>query len=279
MGGSVRAKNKVRGLMTLRIYGLIIGVFMLGGCATLKGRLAAPEMNVVYKSVDGVDLTMDVYSPRDAENSPAIMVVHGGGWRSRSGDMSQLCAELARQGYVAFNVTYRLSPKNTYPKAVDDLRDAAKWIQAQSSKYKTDPAKLYAWGYSAGSHLILRAAVDGGLGVKAIVAGGTPADLTVWPNSSLVNNFVGFTRDQRPDLWQEASPVFHVTDKTPPVFLYHGAWDMIVEPAQMDKMAEALRAKGVEVETLTIPWQGHLAVYLFSNAAIRGGLDFLKRHL
>ncbi len=113
--------------------------------------------------------------------------------------------------------------------------------------------------------------------LASIVAGGTPADFLAWPHSPIVKKFMGYTLSEKPDLWKAASPVNHVKSNSPPVFLYHGEKDKIVELEQMEKMKRALDQQKVPVETHTVAKLGHIPVYLFSQESIVKGIDFLNR--
>jgi acetyl esterase/lipase len=259
----------------------VLFTFLLGGCGTAVTREFhySVQKKIVYKNVDQQALTGDLYTPDYVGKKPAIIVVHGGGWDSRAGQMTEIAASLAEVGFVVFNITYRLAPEALYPKAVEDVLDAVRFIQAHADDYEVDTKRLGGWGYSAGSQLILMVGLDSANGLKAIVAGGTPADFTAWPDSPIIHKYIGKTLAEAPDVWREASPVNHVKKESPPVFLYHGEWDKIVEPEQMAYMEKALKDKGVEVKTHTVSWTGHIAVYLFSKKSIRLGAEFLRAHL
>ena len=236
------------------------------------------QKNLLIKKIDDFDLTADLYIPNAPGLKPAVLVVHGGGWENRSGEMHNVSQCLAEAGYVVLNTTYRLSPQHAYPKPVDDIRIALSWLKANASQFDVDVTKISAWGYSAGAHLILLAGLDGKAGFKSLIAGGTPSDLTVWPRSTLVRQLLGVDFKKNPALWKEASPVNHITDQTPPVFLYHGEWDLMVTPSQMTKLEKALIAKNRVVETYTAKQMGHLSVYLLSRKSIDLGISFLKRN-
>jgi acetyl esterase/lipase len=234
------------------------------------------EKNIVFKTVEQQNLTIDIYSPLQKGLKPAVIVVHGGGWKARSGDMESVCKNLADAGFVAFNITYRLAPQFLFPTPVDDVKDAISWVKANAAKYEIDSQQISGWGYSAGAHLILMVGLNPHAGLKAIVAGGTPADLTAWPNSPLVKGLLGTEYKDNPALWIQASPINLVEKNSPKIFLYHGAFDQLVEVNQMDKMEAALKAQNVPVETLRINYLGHFAVYFFSQKSIDEGIRFLK---
>jgi acetyl esterase/lipase len=259
---------------------LSLGLFFIGYELVEASQLSfKTKYNQLVKSVDGEDILGDLYIPDSEGLKPAVVVVHGGGWHARSGDMAGICKKLARNGFVVLNARYRLTPEHKYPKAVEDVRDAIRWFSQNAEKFGADKNKIGGWGYSAGAHLILLAGLDPNIGLKAIVSGGTPADLTVWPKSPLVTPFLGVKYVENPKLWSEASPVNHVKEESPPVFLYHAKGDSLVEVEQMYKMQTALTKKKVDVETYEGQHWGHITQYIFGFEAENKSVEFLKRKL
>jgi acetyl esterase/lipase len=221
-----------------------------------------------------------LFLPQDIEQPvAAVVVVHGGGWVRRSGDMVSISKQLARQGIAAFNITYRSARYNPYPAAVSDVRQAIDWLKNNAERYQIDPERIGGWGYSAGGQLILRAGLDPQYGLKAIVSGGTPAKFSYWPESPIITQFIGQPYTQSPERWEDASPVNHVQTASPPIFLYHGSDDTLVDPVQMEFMAQALAQKGVPHETHLAMNRGHFGAYLFSKESEQKAIDFLKRRL
>ncbi|WP_256013442.1 alpha/beta hydrolase [Desertivirga xinjiangensis] len=112
--------------------------------------------NQVYCTIAGRELQIDAFLPVQKRKSktPAILIVHGGGWRS--GDRRQhipLAQRLAAAGYASYTVEYRLSTEALYPAAVHDLKSALKWIRANAQKFNVDTAKIAVLGFSAGGEL------------------------------------------------------------------------------------------------------------------------------
>ena len=245
------------------------------GCSTAAFRYSV-EKNHAFIEPDGKVLKVDLYRPERKTQAPAVIVVHGGSWTSRSGDMESVCIKLAKEGFVAFNVTYRLAPENLYPKAVNDVKDAFTWVRTHAKEFNVDPDQLFVWGYSAGAHLALLAGLDPATQVRGIVGGGAPTDLTKFPDSPISTKFLGKTYNEDPKLWAEASPVNHVTPQSPPIFLYHGKWDDIVEPKHVEWMAQKAKENKIRFESYLVPLQGHIAVYLLSTESDRRSIDFLK---
>jgi acetyl esterase/lipase len=232
--------------------------------------------HLVYKHSEAQDLTGDLYVPKNG-NGKAVVVVHGGSWTSRRGDMTTLCEDLASRGFVAFNIRYRLAPENLYPKSVEDVFDAVQWLRGQAAHYKFNSDRVAGWGYSAGAHLILMAGLNPKSDLYAIVAGGTPSDFSLYPFSPLIRKYLGVTFQINPQLWREASPINHVSENPPPVFMYHGQWDILVSPEQMYVMEKELKSHHGRVETFLAPYMGHLATYFFSGLYFDRVVNFLNQ--
>lgn len=240
-------------------------------------RVVAVTEGLVYARPDGEALRADVHRLPSAGPRPGVLLVHGGAWHAgRREEMHRAAMRLARHGYVAVSVDYRLAPGARYPAPLADLADALAWMRAHAEELALDPESVAVWGYSAGAHLAaLLALSQPDLGLRAVVAGGLPADLTRFDNA-VVRRFLGVAYDQQPDLWVEASPARRVHPGAPPFFLYHGREDRIVPSSQAHYMAEALEAAGVPHELFS-PAGGHIETFLDDAAVTRRVLRFLAR--
>lgn len=268
----------------MKIFLIFTAILFILGCSTLAFNKSADYRkieNVAYKKIDGQSLAGDMYIPSIAGPKPAVLVVHGGGWTNRSGKMEGISAKLADAGFVVFNITYRLAPESRHPAQMNDVSDALAWLYQHADDYEIDSNNISGWGYSAGAHLILMAGLDrqDAPQLRSIVAGGTPADLTRWPNSPLVLKLIGEPMVKAKAEWVDASPVNHVTKNSPPVFLYHGQFDKLVEPEQMALMKTALEKHNIQVETYTVNFLGHILTYALASGAERRGMEFLREHL
>ena len=107
------------------------------------------EPNVAYDSADPQQ-AMDIYCPADGAIHPAILFVHGGGFRagSRKG-YAQQCIRMAQMGYVAATADYRLAPKDPFPAVVYDVKAAVRYLRANAKRLSLDPQKIGATGGSA----------------------------------------------------------------------------------------------------------------------------------
>src|ERR1035437_3573344 len=128
-----------------------------------KAELVIPKLpkgvqekkDIVYISYDSRKMHLDIYSPvKKNKLYPAVILIHGGGWRSGNRQMEIPMAQfLASHGYIAATVEYRLSIEALYPAALIDLKAAIKWLRANSSEYHIDTNKIALYGCSSGGQL------------------------------------------------------------------------------------------------------------------------------
>jgi acetyl esterase/lipase len=269
----------------------LLALLALGAGAVTRLAQAADEKqayalreNLVYTPQDWPQpLHADAYVPRGDGPFPAVVVVHGGGWNGRDrSDMDGISEALARNGFVVLNIQYRLAPAFHHPAPVQDVRAAVSYLRREAAALKVDPARIGGWGYSAGAHLVTLAANAPDRGVallQAVVAGGMPADFRRYPDSPVITEYIGAPFAKASEAWHAASPFLQVSADDPPMFLYHGKLDRIVQPEELPAMRQALEDQGVPVESHEVPMLGHIATFLFSGESRERAIDFLQRRL
>ncbi len=110
---------------------------------------------------EGKGALLDVVRPRKpGARSPAVLYVHGGGFRMLSKETHWVMAlQFARQGYTVFSIDYRLAPQHRFPAALEDAAEAYAWVVANAARYGADASQLILAGESAGANLVTSLAV------------------------------------------------------------------------------------------------------------------------
>ncbi len=265
------------------------------------------ELGVVYGKGGERELKADLYIPEGLtaeKRVPGILVVHGGGWTqgSRAGAVEvALGQRLAREGMVAMSIEYRLirdsadgtSIENQWPAAIDDCRQAVRWLRENAERLHVDPERLGAIGGSAGGHLVsllgtTDVAQPGEVStrVQAVVDVFGPADLTgdyshlpLGENATvqdLIDRFVGKgnTKNQR-----AASPIFHIDDQSAAFLIFHGTDDRIVPVDQSRRFHQALKEAGRPVEYVEYEGEGHGLAPANLHDALNRTVKFFKTTL
>jgi acetyl esterase/lipase len=223
------------------------------------------ENDLVYTKAGEAELKIDIARPAEGDGPfPAVLVIHGGGWRGGSKDQSRgALLEFARRGYVAASPQYRFCPKETFPAQVHDVKAAVRWLKAHAKDYKIDPDHLGAVGFSAGGHLSMMLGVTGpddGLEgeasagapstkIHAVVNYFGPTDLSAsdFPEVTrpMIRDFLGASPQDKPELAAKASPLTFVTKDDAPILTFQGTKDPLVPYSQATRLADAQTAKGV----------------------------------
>jgi acetyl esterase/lipase len=99
----------------------------------------------------------DLYLPNQPGSHPVVILIHGGYWRARYGldFMNDLAVDLAKRGYVAWNIEYRRvgNPGGGWPGTFLDVALATEYLRKRASSYTLDLTKVVPIGHSAGGHL------------------------------------------------------------------------------------------------------------------------------
>lgn len=98
---------------------------------------------------------LDVYYPENTEGKiPVIIDIHGGGWMYGDKELNKIyCLNLAKRGFVVFNISYRLAPGVTVNEQLQDCAYALKWISENMKDYPCDTDNIMLTGDSAGGQL------------------------------------------------------------------------------------------------------------------------------
>ena len=246
------------------------------------------ERNVVFGMYSGLALLMDVHHPENP-NGCGVLFVAGSGWHAlldwdavglKEHQILIWAPPLLRAGYTVFAVNHRAAPRFRYPAAIEDVQRAIRFIRLHAGDFGIDPARLGAVGGSSGGHLVCLAAMLGAPGtagsrdpvnrepatLRCIVARAAPTDLRRMvadadeEGRGYVVSFMGEPpgiAGPRAGIYEEASPLSHVSRSCPPVLLIHGDADRTVPYQQSLAMEAALRASGATVRMVGIPGGAH----------------------
>jgi len=314
-GGSFFAADRMRASRAL-VLALIL-LLAAGVCLTAQRadrQTLLPDDVVVERDIQygrGADipLLLDIYRPKETPKKPmpAIVFIHGGGWRGGSKSGFKFAGELVGRGYVAASIDYRLSGVAKFPAAVEDCKCAVRWLRANAAKYNVDPNRIGVWGGSAGGHLSLmvacadaKAGLEGNGGsagvssrVQAACSWFGPTDLSKrrsdfegGAGAAVVIAFIGATPEEKPELYKQASPISYVSKDDPPILLVHGDADRLVPIAQSEAMLAELKRAGVEASLIRVKNGGHGFMPVDAAATepslqeiVKRTIDFFDKHL
>jgi pectinesterase len=246
----------------------------------LKSPAVKEVRNISYCKQGERRLQLDAFCPttKTKTKRAAILIIHGGGWRSGSRTQHHALAQrLATIGYVCFTPEYRLSTEALYPAAVYDLKAALRWVHKNAKKYNVDTTKIAVLGFSAGGQLAallgttmhspkFEGAVchtDYTSNAQAIIdLDGTLS--FVHPESgegddskktSAATYWFGYQKKENTGVWEEASPLSHVSQLTPPTLFINSSVDRM--HAGRDDFRKVLEKYNIYSEVKTFEGAPH----------------------
>ena len=249
---------------------------------------------------------------------PLIVDCPGSGWAGADGHghLPHL-VDLARAGFVAAAISYRGTYRDNvvFPAAVQDLKEAVRFLRANAQAYHIDPDRVGLLGDSSGGNTVALAALtadedtrfnlgehmDQSAAVRACCCVYGPVDLI-----HLVQDRLDEGKRLRPEeavfpegmpfeameIWQEtyredpegclraASPFYYVetAEKLPPFLYVQGDEDAIIPMAQGLRFCDALRARGGRAEFLKVAGGEH-GTGVWSREMMDYVTDFFKTYI
>lgn len=205
--------------------------------------------------------TLTPYLPMNPTGA-AILIVPGGSYGGiYPGQTEPFALWLNEQGIAAFVLRYRLgSTGYRYPSQLQDAVEAMRQIREQAAKWKIDPQRIGAMGFSAGGHLVttlLNRPEDGevpGTDTKGRASPRPDIAIVCYPVISMITkphptslkNLLGDAPGE--ELLRKTSSELQVRPGLPPIFLWHTSEDKLVSVEHSLLYAAALREHGIPHE-------------------------------
>lgn len=241
--------------------------------------LPAPQADARIPYAQGEWCFADLRLPHSEGPHPVVVALHGGYWRARYGldYMGHLCAELTAQGAATWNVEYRRlgNPGGGWPGTLLDVARAADYLRKLAGQYPLDLTRVVAIGHSAGGQLALWLAGRSRVPAGSAVATGNLLPLTgvvslagvldlrrgfeLRLSDDVIWQFLGGPPDEYPDRYDAASPI-ELAPLGVRQILIHGSDDENVPYEISQRYYESAKARGDEVDLVTLPGVGHFEI-------------------
>ncbi|WP_426484736.1 alpha/beta hydrolase fold domain-containing protein [Flavobacterium sp. 2] len=254
-------------------YNKLIKKYPFITIATEKKDQKVSRINdLVYNQIEKRALHLDAYFNTSKKANPAVIMIHGGGWRSGNKSQMQIMAqEIAAKGYSCFPVEYRLSLEAKYPDAVYDVKNAIKFIKDNAKKFHVDPNKIAVLGCSSGGQMAAligttnnntafedsvfksksSSKVNAIINVDGILAFKHPES----QEGEMASFWLKGTYEENPENWKNASALTHTDKNTPPVLFINSSFDRF--HAGRDDMIAILNQNNIYNEVKTIKDSPH----------------------
>lgn len=228
------------------------------------------KKNIVYKTIEDRKLSLGAYI-NISENNPAVILIHGGGWKSGDKSLMKPMAQyIASKGYSCFSLEYRLSDEAKYPEGIYDIKEAIQFIKAEAAKFHVDTSKVAVLGCSSGAQMAslvgttntnpkfekksfhsTSTAVQAIINLDGILAFKHPKS----SEGKMASWWLGSTYEEQPEKWVEASALTHTNQNTPPILFISSQYERF--QAGREDMIEILEQHNIYAQVETFPNSPH----------------------
>ncbi|MFH1320243.1 MAG: S9 family peptidase [Bacteroidota bacterium] len=241
----------------------------------LEEDIMAEMKPIQYQSRDGLTIHGYLTLPvgREPGNLPVVINPHGGPWVRDNWHFNPEVQFLANRGYAVLQMNYRGSTgygkkfweasfKQWGKKMQDDITDGVQWLIKEGI---ADPKRIAIYGGSYGGYATLSGltftpelyacGVDY-VGVSNLFTFMKSIPPYWEPFLEMMYEMVGHPQKDSV-LLASTSPVFHADKISVPLLIAQGAKDPRVNKNESDQMVAAMKERGIEVEYLVEPEEGH----------------------
>lgn len=284
---------------------LFAALLCAGGAFTVHAAQAQSvqtHRDIVYATVDGQDLALDLYLPAGVKSPPLLVWVHGGAWSS--GSKASVPLQFVEHGIATASIDFRQSTTARFPAQVHDIKAAVRFLRASAARFGYRSDRMAIGGNSSGGHLAALVGVSNGQpqlegrvgnalsqssdvqaivvyygasNLTSILSQSTPFGLNV--RRPALERLLGALPEHVPELAQLASPVFHVDRGDPPLYLLHGDQDPQMPVNQSLEIQGAYEKLGLDVQLDVVHGAAHGGDAFFAPEHLKPVLDFLGRTL
>lgn len=226
--------------------------------------------NMVYKTIEHRKLSLDAYI-NTSENNPAVILIHGGGWKSGDKSLMKPMAQyIASKGYSCFSLEYRLSDEVKYPESIYDIKEAIQYLKAEAAKFHVDTTKVAVLGCSSGAQMaslvgttnnkpkfekklsfFTSTTVQAIINLDGVLAFKHPKS----SEGKMASWWLGGTYEEQPENWIEASALTHTDQNTPPILFISSQYERF--QAGREDMIEILEQHNIYSQVETFPNSPH----------------------
>lgn len=296
-------------IQTLKKYCGFLLLAAIFGCTDMSS-ITNQYRDLSYAN-DSKAQQMDIFIPEGEGPFPAIILIHGGGFKfgDKKADYA-LAKTLVANGYVAVPVNYRLSGEAVFPAALHDVKAATRYLKANAHKYSIDANNIGTWGSSAGGNLSAMMGTssgddfaDGSVGdyvsqsteIQACVDWFGPIDFAAMIQDAkelgfrdnfdveIESAYIGADASDpvNSPLVQKANPTSYIDENDPPFYIQVGDEDPLIPYLQSKNFAAALRKALGEnkIEFEIIEGGGHGGSKFNTEENINKIITFLDKHL
>lgn len=286
-----------------------------GGDQSSSGKIEYSEKfaDVNYANDGKTYHNLDIYLPKEVKDSyPVVIHTYGSAWSMNnskgSADINTICAGFLKAGFAVVTPNHRSASDAVYPAALHDIKAVVRFVRGNAAKYKFDTSFVALSGFSSGGHLSSLTAttcgmkegksgsvtvdLEGNLGeftsfsscVDAACLWSPPTDIyTMNPINNFMGSgtyegaFIGAEREGNKDKWMVASSPYYASEDDPPIIMFHGTSDQIVNIEQSQELYDSLQKHNVVSEFVKVSGGTHGGNEMYVAANLDKAAEFFNK--
>jgi acetyl esterase/lipase len=204
--------------------------------------------------------TLDIYTPsavvaKRGANLATVVLVHGGAWtKGDRSDLGPQANQLARKGFVAVSVNYRLASEAHWPAQRIDVTRAVTFVRKNAAFFNVDKNRMAILGSSAGGQIAAAVATHGNGKQRfkgLIVLSGLLNPLRIalqdpdYSDSVIEDDLIGCDPDECESRYLDAIPALSLNRYDAPSLLFHSQYEKPFGTSQAREFVTLSRAVGV----------------------------------
>ena len=308
--------KKIVGAVALSLFFQVSAFAQMGGFGGPQGGGSVPDADktadVNYVGDGKTYHTLDIYIPKQAKESyPVVIHTYGSAWSMNnmkgSADLSTICAAYAKAGYAVVTPNHRSAEDGKYPAQLHDIKAVVRFVRGNAAKYKFDTSFIAVSGFSSGGHLSSLTATTCGLKegksgsvtvdlvgdlgeftsfsscVDGAVLWSPPTDIytmnpiSIGGSGTMEGAFIGVERQGNEDKWKVASSPYYASDDDPPIIMFHGTSDQVVNIEQSQELYDSLKKHNVVTEFVKVSGGQHGGNVMNSTENLNKAVAFLDK--
>lgn len=289
--------------------------FLVSMCLSLAVLVSLAQTtrwtDISYVNDTLVGHKLDIYLPDSCLTKYKVVVlIYGSAWFANN--MKQMAFQamgkpLLDAGFAVVSINHRSSGDAKFPAQINDVKAALRFIRAHAGEYKFDTSFVGITGFSSGGHLSSLAGttngvrkykvgdtemdIEGDLGdctsyssrVDAVVDWFGPIDMTRMENCSTTKGadspeaaLIGGVPSEHLDALALLNPMTYIDENDPEFLVIHGDADPVVPYCQSVFFTDALKAKGLLDDFISVP-QGQHGPVTFNEQTFNRMVEFFKK--
>jgi acetyl esterase/lipase len=203
--------------------------------------------DIVYNTVDGTALKLDVYSPPGLKPDvrlPAVIFISGASQAKHWNIYKDYGRLVTTYNMIGVEYDKRYERGGGYLNGTQDTRDLITYLQQHAPELHLDPERIVVWGFSAGG------AILGGL-----LADDAPS-LRAWLASYAVADVLQFVEAAERDKAKQYSAAYSAEARTkalPPIWIARAGLDRASLNEGIDRLMQVLVKKNARFDFVNYP--------------------------